>query len=220
MESEVFVAATIALAMRATLTGQRYIVDGDEAVFAPEHIGAIARMPHKLTPDEWLAAYTAIVTPEWPAHMTPRQRGYVARRCYEAYVQFGLAVDRDGRPIPSGSPTAPGPTQERNMIKPTIGRVVWFWPGDVKRIMINILDPKQPHDAHITFVHSDTEINVAGFDHRGEPFSVHNVKLVQEGEAPYEGESHAAWMPYQQGQAKRHEAEAKTVGHETADKVG
>lgn len=75
------------------------------------------------------------------------------------------------------------------MIKPTIGRVVWFYPG-----FASIGD--QPFPAFICYVLGDRLINVAGFDKNGSPFACQGVRLVQEGEQyPEVGENYATWMP-------------------------
>lgn len=80
------------------------------------------------------------------------------------------------------------------MIQPTVGRVVWFYPGADSS--------GQAFPALVNFVHSDRCINVAGFNHGGTPFSHSSCQLVQEGDAEPLG-AHARWMPYQVGQAKK-----------------
>lgn len=84
------------------------------------------------------------------------------------------------------------------MIKPTIGRVVLVQKRPAST------DQNQAEPALITYVWSDTMINVGGFDHNGIPFSGTSITLVQDGEAP-EG-CYAEWMPYQKGQAAKTEA--------------
>lgn len=82
------------------------------------------------------------------------------------------------------------------MIKPTVGRVVWFYPAGVGHEV-------QPWPALIAFVHSDTCINVGGFDKDGKPFSETSVMLLQD-EGSYGnpgGGSWACWMPYQKSVA-------------------
>lgn len=87
------------------------------------------------------------------------------------------------------------------MIRPTVGRVV---------LLNNRPGNQGPAEAAlIAFVHSDTCINVGGFDHNGHPMSATSVPLIQEGEPMpvpphYEG-IYAEWMPYQKGQAARTE---------------
>jgi hypothetical protein len=88
------------------------------------------------------------------------------------------------------------------MIKPTIGRVVWYHPQH-KHI--------QPHAALIAFVHSDTLVNLAVFDENGSHQATIDVPLYQNEpnqERPQYG--FCEWMPYQQGQAaKTQELEKK-----------
>jgi len=89
------------------------------------------------------------------------------------------------------------------MIKPTIGRVVWYWPGANK-------DSEQPWAALIAHVHSDSMVNLAVFDANGNASSMSSVPLYQgEGERP--SGSHCQWMPYQQDQAAKTEALEKQL---------
>ncbi len=85
------------------------------------------------------------------------------------------------------------------MIKPTIGRVVWFYP--------TADSSGQAQPALVNFVHSERCINVAGFNHGGTPFSQNSCLLIQEGDPEPSG-AHARWMPYQVGQAKKQETPA------------
>lgn len=92
------------------------------------------------------------------------------------------------------------------MIKPTVGRVIWFYPAGAAHM-------DQPRAAFITYVHSDTLINVGGFDHNGQPLSAASVVLVQD-EGSYGnpgGGAWACWMPYQKGQAAKVEELEKTI---------
>lgn len=61
------------------------------------------------------------------------------------------------------------------MIKPTIGRVVWYWPGS--------RDPGpdakgQPLAALVAHVHSDVLVNLFVVDANGNPYSKSSVRLV------------------------------------------
>lgn len=91
------------------------------------------------------------------------------------------------------------------MIKPTIGRVVWLRRPENTR--------EQPEAALITYVHTDTCINVGGFDANGAPFGCTSVYLDQgDDPRPKWANIYAEWMPYQKGQAARTEAlEAQRV---------
>jgi len=95
------------------------------------------------------------------------------------------------------------------MIKPTVGRVVWFHDAFVP-------DTKeQPQAAIICCVHSDRCVNLAVFDvNGGGSISKTSVPLRQEGDVAPAG-YFCEWMPYQMGQAARTEAaEAKLVNQE------
>jgi len=89
------------------------------------------------------------------------------------------------------------------MIKPTIGRVVLVWRGS----------SPQFEPALITYVHSDSCINVGGFDLNGKPFSMTSLTLRQDDQG--DALSHnpdqppfACWMPYQQQQALQQRQQA------------
>ncbi len=86
------------------------------------------------------------------------------------------------------------------MIKPTIGRVVWYWPPQNPQ-------PVQPLAAIVTHVWSDTCVNLAIFNENGCPIErpPTSILLVQEGVERPTGGHFCEWMPYQIGQAKKHE---------------
>lgn len=86
---------------------------------------------------------------------------------------------------------------ESKVIKPTVGRVVHFWPGGVK--------PTQPPlPAIVTAAWSDTCVNLAVFERNGVPMShpPTSVRLLQPGESPPEYGPVCAWMPFQVGQSQ------------------
>lgn len=88
------------------------------------------------------------------------------------------------------------------MIKPTIGRVVWYtYPVGNN----DELPQSQPLAALITYIHSDRMVNLAVFNQAGENFPVMSVTLLQDDDARLEGGRFAEWMSYQVGQAKKHE---------------
>lgn len=93
------------------------------------------------------------------------------------------------------------------MIKPTVGRVVWFRNQGILKALSDFNDA-QPMTAQVTYVHSDTLVNVAGFDHAGNHFRHTSITLRQEGESVPMGQCYVEWMPYQVGQAKKHEPES------------
>lgn len=86
------------------------------------------------------------------------------------------------------------------MIKPTIGRVVWFWEGIHE-------ESDQAQAALVTYVHSDTCVNLSVFDPNGNQHARTSVLLKQEPDdiANYQG-PYCEWMPYQKGQAAKTEA--------------
>lgn len=87
------------------------------------------------------------------------------------------------------------------MIKPTVGRVMWYWPVKEQR-------GEQPCASMVTYVHGDNMVNLVAFAPNGAPFPATSVPIVQEGSPFTAGHSpYAEWMPYQVGQAKRHEGE-------------
>lgn len=102
------------------------------------------------------------------------------------------------------------------MIKPTIGRVVWFWPDPNWE---GVLAVDQPWKADIVFVHTDNLVNVAGFRHDGEPFKQGTVLLYQD-EGPVPKGVHAQWMPYQKGQAAKTETLERQVAGTPGSSAG
>lgn len=91
------------------------------------------------------------------------------------------------------------------VISPSIGRVLWFWPalGDPKSAF-QILSKTQPMEARVIFVHDDCHVNLAVTDHKGTTHFAEKVYLLQ-GTAPRPStsEAFAEWMPYQIGQANK-----------------
>ena len=84
------------------------------------------------------------------------------------------------------------------MIKPTIGRVVWYRANGSPK-------PDQPYAAIVTYVHSETLVNLAIFPPEGSFTSESSVPLYQGEGAPPERGSYCEWMPYQVGQAAKTE---------------
>lgn len=89
-------------------------------------------------------------------------------------------------------------------IEPTTGRVVLYFPSelDIKRGMVQY--GEKPMDAHIVFVWSDYTVNLAVFDHAGNLFQRASVPINVE-TGSINPSPRAEWMPYQVGQAKKHE---------------
>jgi hypothetical protein len=97
------------------------------------------------------------------------------------------------------------------MIKPTIGRVVWFHPEQGAEIHSG-----ETQAALVAKVLNDRLVNLAVFDDRGRPYPAIEVELWQ-GEGKRPKDAYCEWMPYQIGQAKRHAEEdaAKTEAPDT-----
>jgi hypothetical protein len=87
------------------------------------------------------------------------------------------------------------------MIKPTIGRKVWYWPELTEQV--TVISRTQPLDATVVYVHNDREINLVVFDHQGQQWFKGNVHLIQPSDTDYIDAPHASWMPYQVGQATK-----------------
>lgn len=85
------------------------------------------------------------------------------------------------------------------MIKPTVGRVVWFYWKKPKD------ENEQPLAAIVARVWSDTRVNLGLFDSDGCPMRnpPTSVRLVQEGEEVPDNTHYCTWMPYQVAQAKK-----------------
>lgn len=90
------------------------------------------------------------------------------------------------------------------IITPTVGRVVWFYRKGASLT-------EQPLAAIVSHVWSDTCVNLAIFDANGNAMvnPPTSVLLVQEGAEIPSGGHFCKWMPYQVGQAKKHENDPK-----------
>lgn len=86
------------------------------------------------------------------------------------------------------------------MIKPTVGRIVWFIPSkfDDKRD-----DRTQPLAATVVRVWHERLVNLRVISQSGSSeWGETSVALLQEEDKPLEGGRYAMWMPYQIGQSK------------------
>lgn len=82
------------------------------------------------------------------------------------------------------------------MIKPTIGRVVWFHPNETADVLAAI----------VTYVHDDKTVNLTVFSKHGHPSGVTIVPLYQnEPNEERPASWYCEWMPYQLGQAAKTE---------------
>lgn len=88
------------------------------------------------------------------------------------------------------------------IIKPTVGRVVWFYPSAHPA-------GEQPLAAIVAHVWSDTCVNLAIFDANGVPFPKPptSIQLIQEGDG-IPTHDYCTWMPYQKSVASGQTAPA------------
>jgi hypothetical protein len=91
------------------------------------------------------------------------------------------------------------------MIKPTIGRVVLYWPTGRK-------PGGQPHAALVAKVINDRLVNLGAVDELGRGYGVVSVTLLQDEDAEPVTGGFAEWMPYQKGQAAKAEQLEKQIG--------
>lgn len=97
------------------------------------------------------------------------------------------------------------------MIKPTVGRMVWYRPNDYDKTGMHFQEPAegqeaQPFHAMVVYVHHDRAVNVVGYDHNGYQFTRSSVQLLQDDDPAPEAGGYCEWMEYQKGQAKKYEA--------------
>jgi hypothetical protein len=89
------------------------------------------------------------------------------------------------------------------MIKPTVGRVVWYWLGSAT-------PQRQPLAAIVAGVDGDSLVNLSVFDFEGNQRGEVNVPLIQDGD-PRPSTHFCEWMPYQKGQAAKTEEVIKAA---------
>jgi hypothetical protein len=99
------------------------------------------------------------------------------------------------------------------MIKPTVGRVMWYHPGDYANDLDLVqYDKAQPMAAHVAYVWNDHMVNLLVIDHKGAAHQRKSVPIVQEGSPYTVGRSpYCEWMPYQKGQAAKAEELEKKI---------
>jgi hypothetical protein len=90
------------------------------------------------------------------------------------------------------------------MIKPTVGRKVWYRPSASERSTLAVIGD-QPLDATIVAVHNDNCVNLVIFDANGTMSTRCSAYLKQDDALPTWVSAYAEWMPYQVGQAKKDE---------------
>lgn len=87
------------------------------------------------------------------------------------------------------------------MIKPTVGRVLWYYPRGATQVDQEL----QPFAATVAHVINDGKVNIGFLDSYGEHGCAHNVRLLQDDE-PAPAEPFCMWMPFQKGQAPASDA--------------
>jgi hypothetical protein len=70
------------------------------------------------------------------------------------------------------------------MIVPTVGRVVWFRPGNGSRMMMHVRDDQQPLLANIIYVWNASRVSLHVTDHEGHTHFLPTVQLLQASETP------------------------------------
>ena len=97
------------------------------------------------------------------------------------------------------------------IIKPTVGRVVWFHPSELTgEAAFARHKDGQPYAAIIARVFDfDALVNLTVFDANGNAHSRTSVPLVQDGASVPGSGYYCEWMPYQKGQAAKTEAAEK-----------
>lgn len=95
------------------------------------------------------------------------------------------------------------------VIKPTVGRRVWFRPSAAflaSNPILTQFNPEQPMDAGIVYVHHDHMVNLIVTDHVGKTMAVPSVPLLAgQYVAGEDADVYCCceWMPYQKGQAAK-----------------
>ncbi len=92
------------------------------------------------------------------------------------------------------------------MITPTPGRIVWFFPS-----IENRRDPNgQPLAAIVAKVLSDRCLNLTVCHGDGTTYAAQTIQLLQDADEAPET-AYACWMPYQKGQAAKHDSPTPAV---------
>jgi len=89
------------------------------------------------------------------------------------------------------------------MIKPTVGRVVWYYPS-AEEMTHGLPMVGTELAAIIAHVYDDTIVNLMVIDSNGNPHSRQSVHLDQHDQRDDAG-AYCRWMPYQKGQAAKTE---------------
>jgi len=92
------------------------------------------------------------------------------------------------------------------MIKPTVGRIVWYNPAPKDNLEL-LVDDKgksvgQPLAAMVLAVHNDTRVNLMVYSAYGQSRFMSRVELWQGDNERPKGHGYAEWMPYQKAVAE------------------
>jgi hypothetical protein len=100
------------------------------------------------------------------------------------------------------------------MIEPSNGRIVWYTPyntemeGAFGMAVQRDKDGKViPLTAQICAVWGPRMVNLVVTDANGKQYAITSRSLLQDGDEPNPYGGYAQWMPYQKGQAAKHDAE-------------
>lgn len=98
------------------------------------------------------------------------------------------------------------------VIKPTVGRVVWFYPSQNtdEAGFARHPDGGGPYAALIAHVWNDHMVNLSVFDANGAAHPRTSVPMLH-GECDVPEHAFCGWMPYQKGQAAKTEAAEKGI---------
>ncbi|MEY4428614.1 MAG: Erwinia phage vB EamM Alexandra [Pseudomonadota bacterium] len=109
--------------------------------------------------------------------------------------------------------------QTPSIIKPTIGRRVWYWPStydtgcmETKPPTVMEFNGTQPCDAGVVYVHGDRLVNLSVTDHNGNVHKRNSVTLHQPGDVISAGGGYAVWMDYQISATLESTAHKRSVG--------
>ena len=95
------------------------------------------------------------------------------------------------------------------MIKPTVGRVVWYNPHAKDNLEVLVDDKGKPKGdplvALVLAVHNDTRVNLMVFSAYGQSRFLSRVELWQGDNERPKGHGYAEWMPFQRGQQMKTE---------------
>jgi len=103
--------------------------------------------------------------------------------------------------------------EEKLMIKPTVGRVVYYRPCFEDMLAKT---EGEPLAAIITKVWDDRMVNLIVFDQAGTPYGRTSIELIQPNDDLPEDGSYCHWMEYQIGQAAKNEELQAQMEEQTA----